>query len=117
MKTICRFSTLCILGFSFLFYSSCASTTTNGFDDQDFEDSIKKSYRVGSGGTLNIETDVGSIEVQAGGGNHVKVEVFREVDARSKGEIEDILFLLEHPPSRRRYRLVDRRQRTCPLCY
>jgi len=91
MKTLHRFSTLCILGISFLFYSSCASTTTGNFNDQDFEDSIKKSFRVGSGGTLNIETDVGSIEVQADGGNQVKVEVFRDVDARSKGEIDDIL--------------------------
>jgi DUF4097 and DUF4098 domain-containing protein YvlB len=91
MKTFHRFSTLCILGISFLLYSSCASRTNSNFYDQDFEDSIKKSFRVGSGGTLNIETDVGSIEVQADGGSQVKVEVFRDVDARSRGEIDDIL--------------------------
>jgi DUF4097 and DUF4098 domain-containing protein YvlB len=46
---------------------------------------------VGSGGTLNIETDVGSIEIQARKGNRVEIEILRKVDARSEGEIEAIL--------------------------
>jgi DUF4097 and DUF4098 domain-containing protein YvlB len=40
-------------------------------------ETIKRSFKVGDGGELDLETDVGSIEVQASGSGEVTVEVRR----------------------------------------
>ena len=42
------------------------------------EDSIKKSFQVGSGGRLTVDSERGSIEVQAADNNNVEVEVIRK---------------------------------------
>lgn len=57
----------------------------------DIEDTVQKSFQVGQGGTLTLETDLGSIEVTGDGGNQVKVEIIRKVDTGSTREAKDIL--------------------------
>ncbi len=71
-------------------YSSCSSMPHGNYGDSDFEDSIKKSFTVRPGGLLTVDSDLGSIEVQAVSGNKVKVEVFRKVDSRYEDDIEEI---------------------------
>jgi DUF4097 and DUF4098 domain-containing protein YvlB len=85
-----QFSSLFIMVLFVVFASSCSSMPRNGYDE-DFQDSIKKSFRVGSGGTLNIDSDVGSIEVQASSGSQVEIEVFRKVDSRYEDDFDELI--------------------------
>jgi hypothetical protein len=55
------------------------------------DDAITKSYTVEPGGTLNIETERGSIEVRAEVGNIVNIEVIREVKTSDKEKAQKIL--------------------------
>ena len=55
------------------------------------EDTITKTFTVEPGGTLTLETDIGSIEVKGAEGNIVEVEVFREVKTTSEKKAEKIL--------------------------
>ena len=57
----------------------------------DFEDSIKKSFRVAEGGRLTVESDLGSIEVKAVSGSTVEVEIIRTVRAHSEKEVDRVL--------------------------
>jgi hypothetical protein len=58
---------------------------------EDFEESIKKSFQVGEGGKLTVESDLGSIEVHAVSGNTVDIEIIRKLDAYTQKEAEKIL--------------------------
>lgn len=55
------------------------------------EDTITKTFTVEPGGTLTLETDIGSIEVQGVEGNTVEVEVIREVKINNEKKVEEIL--------------------------
>ncbi len=64
---------------------------TIGSVSADVEDRIEKEYRVNPGGTLTIESDLGSIEVESVRGNKVIIQVRRKVKAHSRKEAENIL--------------------------
>jgi len=51
---------------------------------------LKESYRVSPGGELVVETDLGSIEVRAGTGNEVNVEVRLEADTHKEKRAQEI---------------------------
>jgi len=55
------------------------------------EDTIEKSFTVKPGGTLNIDTKRGSIEVEGHRGSTVEVKVIREVKTSDKEEARKIL--------------------------
>lgn len=55
------------------------------------DDTLKKSFTVELGGKLTLETDLGSIEVQAAKGNSVDVEVIRKVKTSSEKKAQKTL--------------------------
>lgn len=55
------------------------------------EGDVKKSFKVGQGGLLTIESDIGSIEVQAAGGDRVDVEVRFEPRRGNRNRFKEIL--------------------------
>ncbi len=55
------------------------------------EDTINKSFTVGPGGTLYLESDIGSIQVRGVRENKVDIEVIREVKSGSEEKAEQIL--------------------------
>ncbi len=57
----------------------------------EIENSINESFDVGSGGTLHVEADLGSIKVTTQRDNKVDIQVIRKVKAFSKKEAEKIL--------------------------
>ena len=57
----------------------------------DIEDTINKSFTVEPGGTLNIDTHRGSIEIVAKTGNSVDVKIIREVKTSNKEEAQKVL--------------------------
>jgi len=61
-----------------------------GFAYTGIEDNIKKSFTVNPGGTLTLDTDIGSISVEGVKGNKVEVEVLREARTDSEKKAEEI---------------------------
>lgn len=55
------------------------------------EDRITKSYVVGSGGTLTIESDIGSIAIKGENSDSVEIEILREVKTTNEKKAADIL--------------------------
>jgi hypothetical protein len=55
------------------------------------EDRVTESFPVGSGGTLAIESDIGSIEVRGEKIDSVEVEIIREVRTTSEEKANEIL--------------------------
>jgi len=55
------------------------------------KDKINKTFAVGSGGTLMIESDVGSIAVKGADIDSVEIEILREVKTNNEKKAEDIL--------------------------
>lgn len=55
------------------------------------EDTITKSFTVEPGGTLTLETDIGSIEVQGVEDNTLEVKVIREFRTNNEKKIEEML--------------------------
>ncbi|MEW5924924.1 MAG: DUF4097 family beta strand repeat-containing protein [Candidatus Zixiibacteriota bacterium] len=51
----------------------------------------EESYDVGSGGTLYIESDLGSISIESNTGNKVEIEVTAKLRTNSESKAEDIL--------------------------
>lgn len=54
------------------------------------EDSVNKSFSVGPGGTLTLDTARGSIEVQGKEGNRVDIEVVRKAKTSDKNQTKEI---------------------------
>ena len=54
-------------------------------------DVIKKEYKVNPGGELTLDLDRGNVEIEATGGNSVKIELARRARAESSEEAERIL--------------------------
>jgi len=54
------------------------------------EDSINKSFNVGPGGTLTLDTARGSIEVRGNEGNRVDIEVVRNAKTSDKNRAKEI---------------------------
>jgi DUF4097 and DUF4098 domain-containing protein YvlB len=57
----------------------------------DIEDTINRTFDVGPGGTLTVQSDFGSITVNTHSRNTVDVEIIREVDAASEKAAQKIL--------------------------
>lgn len=57
----------------------------------DVEDHIKKSFAVAANGTLIMDVDRGSIEINTGAGSDVVVEVIRKVDTLFQKRAETVL--------------------------
>jgi hypothetical protein len=55
------------------------------------DDRINKTYPVGSGGTLAIESDIGSIEVRGTDIDSVEVEILKDVRKTSEKKAQEIL--------------------------
>ncbi len=55
------------------------------------EDRINKSYPVGTGGTLSLESDIGSISVRGGNIDSVEIEILREIRTNNEKRAEEIL--------------------------
>jgi len=56
----------------------------------DVKDNITKSFKVGAGGKLSIETDLGSIKVRGAEGDTVGIEVIRDAGTLSDEKAKDI---------------------------
>jgi hypothetical protein len=76
-------SILMVLGVT-LFCVSCLNLNAG------YEDSIDKSFDVGAGGKLIVDTDIGSIKVLAEGKEGVKVKVIRKARTTNQSKAEDI---------------------------
>jgi hypothetical protein len=61
-----------------------------GFSFSSVDDSINKSFTVGPGGTLTLDTARGSIEVRGKEGNRVDIEVIRKAKTSDKNEANEI---------------------------
>lgn len=59
------------------------------------EENIQKKFEVKAGGNLVVDVDFGSIEVSAGSGQHVGIQITRRISRGSKSDEED--FLQERP--------------------
>ncbi len=55
------------------------------------EDTIKETFEVGEGGTLRIDTELGSIEVNVQRGNMVDIEITQTVKVRSEEDANKIM--------------------------
>jgi hypothetical protein len=55
------------------------------------EDRINKSYPVGTGGTLSLESDIGSIIVRGADIDSVEIEIIREIKTNNEKRAEEIL--------------------------
>ncbi|MBI4657834.1 MAG: DUF4097 family beta strand repeat protein [Verrucomicrobia bacterium] len=55
------------------------------------QDTLKKSFSVGAGGTLIVDVDRGSIDITTGSGNELRVEVIRKANSLSRARAESIL--------------------------
>ena len=75
--------TIIIIAVFFIFLTGLAFSS--------IEDTITKSFSVEPGGTLTLESDIGSIEVQAVEGNTLEVEVIRKVKTTSEERAKKIL--------------------------
>lgn len=63
----------------------------SGFAFENIKDEVNQSFTVGSGGTLTVDTARGSIEVEAGDGNKVAVQILREVKTSNQKTADDVL--------------------------
>jgi DUF4097 and DUF4098 domain-containing protein YvlB len=64
---------------------------TAGLASASIDDTIQKTFSVESGGTLDIDTERGSIEVRGISGNTVEVEVIRRVRTSNTEEAQKVL--------------------------
>jgi len=74
--------------FTIFMFSSCSH---NYAIYASSSDKIEKTFQVDFGGKLDLETDLGSIEVKAVSGKKVHVEVFKIVKGRYRDEAEEVL--------------------------
>jgi len=85
MQIIPRFTRLTILFFAILVFLATGSASVS------IDDSIQKTFSVDSGGTLEIDTERGSIEVRGISGNTVEIEVIRKVKTSDTTKAEKVL--------------------------
>jgi len=85
MHIIPRLIRLTILFFAVLVFLATGSASAS------IDDTIQKTFSVESGGTLDIDTERGSIKVQGTSGNTVEIEVIREVRTSDTKKAEKVL--------------------------
>ncbi|MGD2090039.1 MAG: DUF4097 family beta strand repeat-containing protein [Candidatus Aminicenantes bacterium] len=78
-------SVTCLLVFTLFFLYSCSSALL-----ADTEDVITRSFNVAEGGTLTMDVSRGSIEVDTGKAEVVKVKVVRRVGTSSESRAQEI---------------------------
>ncbi|HDL19151.1 MAG TPA: hypothetical protein ENH29_08855 [Bacteroidetes bacterium] len=91
MRPMHRFFLLIVFTLSTLSGTNCSAVVRSGTEDAGLQNTIKKSFKVAPGGTLTLNTDIGTIEIKAIGDNRVKVEVFRKVNTWSNRDKDEIL--------------------------
>lgn len=57
----------------------------------DIRDTVKKSFKVDSGGTIYIDMDHGNVEIEVGSSDEVRIEVERHADVRDDDDAEWLL--------------------------
>lgn len=77
--------------YAFVFLIAISCLFTNCLTFGNIKDRMTKSFPVGSGGTLAIESDIGSITVQGADIDSVEVEILREVRTASEKKAGEIL--------------------------
>lgn len=107
MKIILRSIRLAIL-----FYAALVFVGT-GFASAGIDDTIQKSFTVDSGGTLDIDTERGSIEVRGISGNTVEIEVIRKVRTPDTEKAEKVLdnFKIEFKQSGKDVYIIGEREK------
>lgn len=75
--------------FTLIFISVLVLTLT-GASLGDIEDTITKSFTVRPGGTLFLDTDRGSIQVEGREGNRMDIEIIRKARTSDRAEAQDI---------------------------
>ncbi|MFC2165558.1 DUF4097 family beta strand repeat-containing protein [Acidobacteriota bacterium] len=85
MKIISQFARFTILFFALLVFLTIGSASGS------IDDTIQKSFSVDSGGTLEIDTERGSIEVRGISGNSVEIEVIRKVKTSDTQKAQKVL--------------------------
>ena len=58
---------------------------------QDMDEVIEKSFKVGEGGLLTVNSDMGAIEVETASGSTLDAKVIRRLDGWSRSEAEEFL--------------------------
>jgi len=84
MRTISYLITLLTITAAIILFTSPAVRA-------DIEDTVEKTFTVHQGGTLMIDSDLGSIQVRSGVSDKVAVKVFRKFDAANSKEVDRIL--------------------------
>lgn len=56
----------------------------------DIKDTVKRSFKVGSGGTLHVDIDHGNVEVSSHGGNEVRIEVERIASTDDRDAAQEV---------------------------
>jgi hypothetical protein len=77
-----------------LFSAALLVTACYAYTDG-IEDTINKSFTVRPGGTLFLESDLGSVEVRGSGSDKVDIELIREIRTGRESEAERILKEIE----------------------
>lgn len=85
MQIMSRLMRLAILFFAVLAFLAAGSASAS------IDDTIQKTFSVDSGGTLDIDTERGSIEVKGASGNTVEIEIIREVRTSDNKKAEKVL--------------------------
>jgi DUF4097 and DUF4098 domain-containing protein YvlB len=78
-------SVTCLFVFTLFFMYSCSSALL-----ADTEDVITRSFNVSAGGTLTMDVSRGSIQVDTGKGDVVKVKVIRKVGTSNENRAQEI---------------------------
>lgn len=79
-----KFLMLLIMVLLILSFSQC-------YLQADVDDTINRSFQVTEGGKLVLDTDIGSIEVESGSKDMIRVKVFRKVRVSSQKKAREIL--------------------------
>jgi len=61
----------------------------------EIRDTVSEEFMVKSGGTLTVDSDLGSIEIRTHGADRVDIEIIRKVKTSSRSEAEEVLDMLD----------------------
>ena len=80
-----------ILRFLPLWACLCVLVTAPAVADNDIKDTVRKSFKVRSGGTFYLDADRGNVEIETTRDYLVEVEVERTVDVKDRDEAKKVL--------------------------
>ena len=85
MQNFCRIILTAILSITVLMLITPETLSA------EIDDTIRKTFTVESGGTLTVDTDLGSLKVRGSSGSALDIEVIREVRTSSRKKAQQIL--------------------------